>query len=73
MFRGADALPGADGGPAADTVPSDMQTDPGSVADGMEHRAAEVERLPLTDRADAFATLHDELRTRLEQGGDTRA
>ena len=35
-------------------------------------RAAGVERLPLADRADAFAALHDELRTRLEQGGDTR-
>ena len=41
-------------------------------ADTVDGRAAAVERLPLADRADAFAELHDELRTRLEHGGDTR-
>ncbi|PZE58489.1 hypothetical protein DEJ24_10480 [Curtobacterium sp. MCPF17_001] len=41
-------------------------------AESVGFRAAEVERLPLADRADAFAALHDELRTRLEQGGDAR-
>lgn len=43
-----------------------------SGVDTVGGRAAGVERLPLADRADAFAALHDELRTRLEQGGDTR-
>ncbi|MBM7474325.1 hypothetical protein JOD51_000573 [Curtobacterium herbarum] len=38
----------------------------------MDLRAAAVEQLPLPDRADAFAALHDELRTRLEQGEATR-
>jgi hypothetical protein len=45
----------------------------GTAVDGsMGDRVAEVERLALADRADAFAALHDELRTRLEQGGDGR-
>lgn len=39
---------------------------------GVERRAVAVEGLPLVDRADAFAALHDELRTRLESGGGTR-
>lgn len=43
-----------------------------SGVDTVGGRAAGVERLPLADRAEAFAALHDELRTRLEQGGDTR-
>ncbi|WFR67116.1 hypothetical protein P9139_21775 [Curtobacterium flaccumfaciens] len=36
-------------------------------------RTVAVEGLPLTDRADAFSALHDELRTRLESGGRTSA
>ena len=35
-------------------------------------RTAAVERLPLVERADGFATLHDDLRTRLESGGVPR-
>jgi hypothetical protein len=35
-------------------------------------RAAAVERLPLVERADGFAALHDDLRTRLESGGVAR-
>jgi hypothetical protein len=37
--------------------------------DGLPARVAEVETRPLEDRAEAFAALHDELRTRLEDGG----
>ncbi|WIB59693.1 hypothetical protein DEJ13_14785 [Curtobacterium sp. MCLR17_007] len=33
-------------------------------------RARAAEDLPLPERADAFAGLHDELRTRLESGGN---
>ncbi|MCS6562698.1 hypothetical protein N8D74_03905 [Curtobacterium flaccumfaciens] len=36
-------------------------------------RTAEAEALPLADRADAFSSLHDELRTRLESGGSASA
>lgn len=35
-------------------------------------RTAAVERLPLVERADGFAALHDDLRTRLESGGVPR-
>ncbi|MBA8990728.1 hypothetical protein [Curtobacterium pusillum] len=41
--------------------------------DDFDERTAAVERLPLTDRADAFSALHDELRTRLESGGSRSA
>ncbi|MFJ4297705.1 hypothetical protein [Curtobacterium sp. NPDC089689] len=36
-------------------------------------RTATAEELDLADRADAFAALHDELRTRLESGGTASA
>jgi hypothetical protein len=52
----------------AGTGPGDSDSD----TDSVRLRAAAVERLPLPERADAFAALHDELRTRLEQGGDSR-
>ncbi|PZF64711.1 hypothetical protein DEJ33_11965 [Curtobacterium sp. MCPF17_047] len=76
------ALPASSGGvPAVPrAVPGPSQPTPGGPrsgaatqeAESVGRRAAEVERLPLADRADAFAALHDELRTRLEQGGDAR-
>lgn len=43
-----------------------------SVSD-IARRAREAEDFPLPDRADAFAGLHDELRTRLESGGTASA
>lgn len=49
-------------------VPNDEQG-----PDDFAQRAAAVEALPLTDRADAFSALHDELRTRLETGGSASA
>lgn len=42
------------------------QEQPGS--DDFAARTAAAEHLPLPERADAFAALHDELRTRLESG-----
>lgn len=51
-----------------DAVPNDEQE-----PDDFAQRTAAVEGLPLTDRADAFSALHDELRTRLECGGTTSA
>ena len=51
-----------------DPVPNDEQE-----PDDFAQRTAAVEGLPLTDRADAFSALHDELRTRLESGGTTSA
>ncbi|MGN7192331.1 hypothetical protein [Curtobacterium sp. MCBA15_004] len=41
--------------------------------DSVASRAAAAEALPLDQRADAFAALHDELRTRLESGSAHRA
>jgi len=49
-------------------VPDDEQG-----TDDFPQRTAAVEALPLTERADAFAALHDELRTRLESGGSASA
>lgn len=49
-------------------VPDDEQG-----TDDFAQRTAAAEELPLTDRADAFAALHDELRTRLESGGSASA
>jgi len=49
-------------------VPDDEQG-----TDDFAQRTAAVEALPLTERADAFAALHDELRTRLESGGSASA
>uniref|UniRef100_A0A942T6Y7 Uncharacterized protein n=1 Tax=Neobacillus citreus TaxID=2833578 RepID=A0A942T6Y7_9BACI len=47
---------------------------PGHVpADAFAERTAAAENLPLDQRAEAFAALHDELRTRLESGGTTSA
>lgn len=37
-------------------------------ADDFAARTAAAEALPLPERADAFAALHDDLRTRLESG-----
>ncbi|PZE64001.1 hypothetical protein DEI83_12480 [Curtobacterium sp. MCBD17_021] len=39
----------------------------------LRRRTDAVEALPLAERADAFAALHDDLRTRLEQGEAPRA
>lgn len=50
-------------------VPVDQQEQPSDIAE----RARAAEELPLTDRADVFAGLHDELRTRLESGGTASA
>jgi hypothetical protein len=47
--------------------------DPDDRGDDVRRRAEAVEALPLAERADAFAALHDDLRTRLEQGGAPRA
>lgn len=43
-------------------------TDPvhGDGAEGLPDRVRGVEERPLEDRAEAFAVIHDELRTRLE-------
>jgi hypothetical protein len=38
-----------------------------------QDRVLAAESLPLAERAGAFASLHDDLRTRLEGGGDTSA
>ncbi|MDK8173535.1 hypothetical protein QP735_13465 [Curtobacterium citreum] len=40
----------------------------GAEPDDVAARTARAESLPLEERADAFAALHDELRTRLESG-----
>lgn len=45
------------------------QSDDDVATDAFARRTAAAEGLPLTDRADAFSALHDELRTRLESGG----
>lgn len=49
-------------------VPDDQQG-----SDDFAQRTAATEALPLSERADAFAALHDELRTRLESGGSASA
>jgi hypothetical protein len=49
-------------------VPDDEQG-----TDDFARRTAVAEALPLSERADAFAALHDELRTRLESGGSASA
>ncbi|PZF53817.1 hypothetical protein DEJ23_14450 [Curtobacterium sp. MCSS17_008] len=51
-------------------MPEDQQaSDPAEVADlDFAARTAAAEALPLPERADAFAALHDDLRTRLESG-----
>lgn len=50
----------------AERVQDQDQEQPGS--DDFAARTAAAEHLPLPERADAFAALHDELRTRLESG-----
>jgi hypothetical protein len=45
----------------------------GPSGSSFQDRALAAEALPLADRAEAFAVLHDDLRTRLEGGGDTSA
>lgn len=63
------------------TIPAasdpDEQTQSGApeptATSDVARRAREVESLPLSERADAFAGLHDELRTRLESGGTASA
>lgn len=58
-------------------VPTDPQQQPDERSaverSDVARRAREAEALPLADRADAFAGLHDELRTRLESGGTPSA
>ncbi|MBT2503815.1 hypothetical protein [Curtobacterium sp. ISL-83] len=51
----------------------DEQTVGGGSAHDFADRTAAAEQLPLDARADAFAALHDELRTRLESGGSASA
>jgi len=51
--------------PRADQVAGDGASD-------VTARTAAVEGLPLVERADGFAALHDDLRTRLESGGVPR-
>lgn len=64
------SVPQEDGGqPSEDGLDDRSGT---AVGGSMGDRVADVERLALADRADAFAALHDELRTRLERGGDGR-
>ncbi|KTR07185.1 hypothetical protein NS184_07805 [Curtobacterium luteum] len=51
---------------------------PGAPVSEQDHedfaaRTAAAEDLDVADRADAFAALHDELRTRLESGGTAGA
>lgn len=41
---------------------------PDAATDDFAARTTAAEDLPLAERADAFAALHDELRTRLESG-----
>ncbi|WIB64513.1 MULTISPECIES: hypothetical protein [unclassified Curtobacterium] len=41
--------------------------------DALISRVRLIEDQPLPERADAFAQLHDELRTRLEGGGSASA
>lgn len=57
----------------AEQVPDDRaeQVPDGGGSD-VAARTAAVERLPLVERADGFAALHDDLRTRLESGGVPR-
>ncbi|PZE90116.1 hypothetical protein DEI95_12760 [Curtobacterium sp. MCBD17_008] len=45
----------------------------GDLGGSLRRRAEAVEAMPLAERADAFSALHDDLRTRLEQGGAARA
>ncbi|TCK64656.1 hypothetical protein EDF27_1911 [Curtobacterium sp. PhB136] len=58
-------------------VPTDPQQQPAAPHDvngsDVARRAHDAEALPLTDRADVFSGLHDELRTRLESGGTASA
>jgi hypothetical protein len=61
-----DDRPGVDGA-------ASVASDPDDRGDDLRRRAEAVEALPLAERADAFAALHDDLRTRLEQGGAPRA
>lgn len=57
----------------SDVQQADAQ-DRGDTSDaGFTARVERAEALPLVDRADAFAALHDELRTRLESGGTASA
>jgi hypothetical protein len=54
-------------------APSAATSERSEQSDGFDARTAAAEALPLEERADAFSALHDELRTRLESGGATRA
>ncbi|MGN8049158.1 hypothetical protein ACTJKO_05670 [Curtobacterium sp. 22159] len=64
--RADDERESATDDPGTHDVPERAATDFASRTDA-------VEALPLADRADAFAALHNELRTRLESGGTTSA
>ncbi len=59
----------------AGTTPAAGPTAPDDAVerDRFAHRTEAAEALPLTERADAFSALYDELRTRLESGGSTSA
>lgn len=57
---------------APEQHPHDGEIDSAGDSD-VARRARAAEDLPLPDRADAFAGLHDELRTRLESGGTASA
>ncbi len=58
--------PGTAQGPGSAQEPGTAQQ--GAEPDDVAARTARAESLPLEERADAFAAMHDELRTRLESG-----
>ena len=53
---------------ASRTTQAPSAAQQGAEPDDVAARTARAESLPLEERADAFAALHDELRTRLESG-----
>ncbi|GAA3331291.1 hypothetical protein LQK89_14165 [Curtobacterium sp. C1] len=59
--------PGPEPG-AAQPIPGPGTVPQAAEPDDVAARTARAESLPLEERADAFAALHDELRTRLESG-----
>ncbi|PYY36602.1 hypothetical protein DEJ32_12595 [Curtobacterium sp. MCPF17_046] len=68
----ASSTPTGDDDPAADGAVR-AAGGSGDLGGDLRRRAEAVEAMPLAERADAFTALHDDLRTRLEQGGAARA
>jgi hypothetical protein len=56
-----------------DGIERDAIDSAGADADALASRLRVIEEQPLPGRADAFARVHDELRTRLETGGSPSA